>query len=79
MMGNVQAGFKSAEELAKIEEKRGGVKGMSSEDIFDKEKYIEMMKKEMPQHEFMEIFVHKQAFSVFIEDLYPIIKRAYQA
>lgn len=47
MMGNVQAGFKSSEELAKLEEKRGGVKGMSSEDIFDKEKYIEMMKKEM--------------------------------
>ena len=27
----------------------------------------------------MEIFVHKQAFSVFIEDLYPIVKRANQA
>ena len=70
MVGNVQAAFKSKDKLKEIDKIKGD--NISCQDIFDFPKYREIMTKEMKSEKlkFMEAFVEKQGFIVFIEDLY---------
>lgn len=74
MLGNVQAGFRPKEALEEIDRQKGT--NISCKDIFDFPKYLRMMKNEMKVEKlkFMETFVEKQAFIVFIEDLYSNIR-----
>lgn len=70
MVGNVQAAFKSKEILEEMDRKKGD--NVACKDIFDFPKYLSMMTKEMKGEKlkFMEAFVEKQGFIVFIEDLH---------
>ena len=58
ILGNVQAGFKPKLELDKLEIEKGGPDQLSSMEIFDKAKYLEMMKSEGTDYQFMESFVN---------------------
>ena len=59
MMGNVQAGFRSTEALREAEQRKGGSHNLASTDIFDCEKYLEKMRREMSDYKFMETFVER--------------------
>ena len=47
---------------------------MSGAEIFDVSKYLTIMKQEQVDCGFIEAFVEKQAFMVFIEELYQAIR-----
>ena len=49
---------------------KGGYDKLSYSDIFDQKKYLA----ELKESSFMEVFVEKQAFAVFVEDLFVATK-----
>lgn len=57
MLGNIQAGFKSKEELGQLEEAKGGYMNLSVQDIFDFDKYLRLMKLNNSGNKFIEAFV----------------------
>lgn len=46
IIGNIQCGFKDKEHLEELEKEKGGPDQLSSIEIFDKQKYLQLMGKE---------------------------------
>lgn len=70
ILGNLLHGFRPEEELREKEDKVG-IEKMTSNHVFDLQKYLKCVQEEMPDNApFVEAFSQRQSFHVLIETLY---------